>query len=593
MSDTIAIFVAWPYANGDSHLGHIAGAYLPADIFARYHRLRGNRVLMVSGSDTHGTPITVRAKQAGISPREIYEHYHDRFLGDWQQLGITFDLFTHTDTANHHTIAQQIFRRLYDEEVMFLGMEKQLYDREAGQFLADRYVEGTCPHCGYAGARGDQCDHCGRTLDAVELIDPRSKLTGSRPEIRETEQFFIDLPAYEAELTDYVEGNEHWRPTVRNFVLGWLREGLQPRAMSRDISWGIPLPIEGYEEKVMYVWFEAVIGYISAAVEWAKNRGTPDEWEAWWKNPDARSYYFIGKDNTPFHTVLWGTELLGYDRSLNLPYDVPANEYLNLEGEKFSTSRNYAVWLPDFLERYDPDPLRYYLTAIAPETKDADFKWEEFVLRNNSELVAAWGNLVNRVLGFAYKRYDGIVPTPGDLDDADQALLSQIEQGFARVGELYERVRLRDALREALALVREVNGYLERKSPWKVFKSDPAAAGTTIFVAMRAIDSLKLMLAPVLPHSSQQIHDFFSYEGALFGTLQRRTVDEDGRPHAVVEYQTLAAERDGIDRWRPSELAPGTPFAQPEPLYKLFDESVVEQEKANLKAQLTAHADDE
>ncbi|MCB0076234.1 MAG: methionine--tRNA ligase [Anaerolineales bacterium] len=593
MSDTIAIFVAWPYANGDSHLGHIAGAYLPADIFARYHRLRGNRVLMVSGSDTHGTPITVRAKQAGISPREIYEHYHDRFLGDWQQLGITFDLFTHTDTANHHTIAQQIFRRLYDEEVMFLGMEKQLYDREAGQFLADRYVEGTCPHCGYAGARGDQCDHCGRTLDAVELIDPRSKLTGSRPEIRETEQFFIDLPAYEAELTDYVEGNEHWRPTVRNFVLGWLREGLQPRAMSRDISWGIPLPIEGYEEKVMYVWFEAVIGYISAAVEWAKNRGTPDEWEAWWKNPDARSYYFIGKDNTPFHTVLWGTELLGYDRSLNLPYDVPANEYLNLEGEKFSTSRNYAVWLPDFLERYDPDPLRYYLTAIAPETKDADFKWEEFVLRNNSELVAAWGNLVNRVLGFAYKRYDGIVPTPGDLDDADQALLSQIEQGFARVGELYERVRLRDALREALALVREVNGYLERKSPWKVFKSDPAAAGTTIFVAMRAIDSLKLMLAPVLPHSSQQIHDFFSYEGALFGTLQRRTVDEDGRPHDVVEYQTLAAERDGIDRWRPSELAPGTPFAQPEPLYKLFDESVVEQEKANLKAQLTAHADDE
>lgn len=593
MSDTIAIFVAWPYANGDSHLGHIAGAYLPADIFARYHRLRGNRVLMVSGSDTHGTPITVRAKQAGISPREIYEHYHDRFLGDWQQLGITFDLFTHTDTANHHTIAQQIFRRLYDEEVMFLGMEKQLYDREAGQFLADRYVEGTCPHCGYAGARGDQCDHCGRTLDAVELIDPRSKLTGSRPEIRETEQFFIDLPAYEAELTDYVEGNEHWRPTVRNFVLGWLREGLRPRAMSRDISWGIPLPIEGYEEKVMYVWFEAVIGYISAAVEWAKNRGTPDEWEAWWKNPDARSYYFIGKDNTPFHTVLWGTELLGYDRSLNLPYDVPANEYLNLEGEKFSTSRNYAVWLPDFLERYDPDPLRYYLTAIAPETKDADFKWEEFVLRNNSELVAAWGNLVNRVLGFAYKRYDGIVPTPGDLDDADQALLSQIEQGFARVGELYERVRLRDALREALALVREVNGYLERKSPWKVFKSDPAAAGTTIFVAMRAIDSLKLMLAPVLPHSSQQIHDFFSYEGALFGTLQRRTVDEDGRPHDVVEYQTLAAERDGIDRWRPSELAPGTPFAQPEPLYKLFDESVVEQEKANLKAQLTAHADDE
>ena len=582
MSEHIGIFVAWPYVNGLLHLGHVAGAYLPADTFARYHRLRGNRVLMVSGSDTHGTPITVQAMREGVPPRELFQGYHRRLLKDWQALGISYDLYTHTDTENHHAIAQAIFRKLYEQGDLFLDTEALLYDEEAGKFLADRYVVGTCPHCDYPDARGDQCDNCGRALDAIELKAPRSTLTGSTPVLRESEHFFINLPAYEERLRDYVEAQTHWRPTVRNFVLAWLRDGLKPRSMTRDLSWGIPLPVPGYDEKVMYVWFEAVIGYISAAVEWAKNGGEPDAWEAWWKNPAARGYYFIGKDNTPFHTVLWGTELMAYDPALNLPYDVPANEYLNLEGAQFSKSRRWAIWVSEFLREYDVDALRYYLTAVAPESKDADFTWEGFVTRNNSELVAAWGNLVNRVLGFAYKRFEGKVPEPGALDAQDEALLATIAAGFERVGALYGAVRLRDALREAMALAREVNVYLDRTEPWKTIKADHERAATSIFVAMRAIDSLKIMLAPVLPTSSQRVHDFFGYEEPLFGTQREVEYAEETRSHDALIYEPTAAERAGTDRWRPSELAAGTPFRQPTPLYKVLDPAIIEAERAKL-----------
>lgn len=583
MSETIGVFVAWPYANGDLHLGHIAGAYLPPDVFARYHRLKGNRVLMVSGSDSHGTPITVKANEEGTTPRAVFERYHQQFLKGWQQLGVTFNLFTHTDTENHYEVARAIFKKLYEQEDLFLASEQQLYDEEAGRFLADRYVEGTCPYCGFPRARGDQCDNCGRTLDAIQLKEPRSTLTGSTPVVRESTHFFINLPAYEARLKAYIEAQTHWRPTVRNFVLSWLEDGLTPRSMTRDIEWGIPVPVEGWEQKVMYVWFEAVIGYLSAAIEWAKNQGTPDAWQQWWKNPKARGYYFIGKDNTPFHTVLWGSELMGYDADLNLPYDVPANEFLNLEGQKFSTSRRWAIWLPDFLERYDPDPLRYYLTAIAPETKDADFTWDGFVTRNNSELVAAWGNLVNRVLSFAHKRYDGKVPEPQPLDARDEELLSVIAVGFDTVGELYEQVRLRDALREAMALAREVNRYLDEKEPWKVFKSDPVAAGTSIYVAMRAIDSLKTLFAPVLPNTSQRIHEFFGYVEPLFGTQSVEHYEEATRGHDALVYHPVPSEEEGVNRWVPSQLQPGTPFQQPTPLFKMLDpEAVVESERALL-----------
>lgn len=583
MNETIGVFVAWPYANGDSHLGHVAGAYLPPDIFARYHRLRGNRVLMVSGSDSHGTPITIGAERAGVTPREFFEYYHRRIVESWRQLGISFDLFTHTDTENHFRVSQDIFRDLYEKGHITLHAVQQLYCEVDQRFLPDRYVEGTCPFCGYTNARGDQCDNCGRTLDATDLIDPRCKLCGSTPVIRDTEHFFFDLPAFEKQLLDYINGQEHWRPNVQNFVRNWLQEGLLPRPVSRDIEWGIPVPIEGYEHKIIYVWFEAVIGYLSASIEWAANNGRPDAWRDWWFDPNARPYYFIGKDNIPFHAIIWPAELLAYNPEMDLPYDIPANEFLNLEGRQFSTSRNWAVWLPDYLERYAPDPLRYYLTAIAPETRDSEFTWAGYVERNNNELVAAWGNLVNRVVSFAHRHWDGVVPTPGELDERDRELLANVEAGFQTVGDLYARVELREALRQAMALAREVNRYLDETAPWFEVKTDKDAAATSVHVALRAIDSLKLLLAPVLPFTSERVHQFLGYEDRLFGDLTITEYQEETRAHEALTYQPLSVEGTA-DRWRPSDLRPGQALQKPSVLFQKLDESVVEEERARLEA---------
>ena len=582
MNERIGVFVAWPYANGDLHLGHVAGVYLPADIFARYHRLRGNRVLMVSGSDAHGTPITVSAERAGVSPREFFERYHRRFLESFIGLGISFDLFTHTDTENHAAVSQDIFRVLYERGYIHTEAMAQLYCETDQRFLPDRYVEGTCPHCGYPNARGDQCDNCGRTLDATELIDPRCKLCGSQPVVRETEHFFFDLPAFEGPLLEYIGRQEHWRPNVQRFVENYLRGGLKPRPVTRDIEWGIPVPIPGYEHKVMYVWFEAVIGYLSASIEAAKNRGEEKAWEAWWTDPAARGYYFIGKDNIPFHAIIWPAELMGYDERLNLPFDIPASEFLNLEGQQFSTSRNWAVWLPDYLERYAPDPLRYYLTAIAPETGDSEFTWRGYVERNNNELVAAWGNLVNRVISFAVRHWDGRVPEPGPQDARDTELLDQISAGFDTVGAHYARAEFRAALRETMSLAREVNRYLDDKAPWFQIKEDRAAAGTTIYVALRAIDSLATLFAPVLPFTSAEVKRFLGYEDPLFGDLQIERFDESERSHEALVYQPLASEG-SVDRWVPSELAPGQPLARPRVLFQKLDESVVDEERARLE----------
>ncbi len=582
MAETIGVFVAWPYANGDLHLGHVAGVYIPADTFARYHRLRGNRVLMVSGSDAHGTPITVAAEREGVTPEDIFKRYHRRFLETYQQLGIAFDLFTHTHTANHFHVAQDIFRTLYQRGYIFTQTQIQLYCEYDRRFLPDRYVEGTCPHCGYPSARGDQCDNCGRTLDAIELIDPRCRLCGQRPVPRETEHFFFDLPAFTDHLLAYLERQTHWRPNVQHFVRNFIQDGLKPRPVSRDLEWGIPLPIPGYEHKVMYVWFEAVIGYLSASIEWALATGSPHAWGAWWRDPAARGYYFIGKDNIPFHAIIWPAELMGYDESLNLPYDIPANEFLNLEGQQFSTSRNWAIWVPDFLSRYAPDPLRDYLTSIAPETRDSEFTWQGFLERNNNELLATWGNLVHRVLTFVQNRFDGRVPEPGELDGRDRVLLEAIAAGFARIGDLYARVELKAAQREAFALAREVNRYLDEKAPWFQIREDQRAAGTTIFVALRAIDSLKLLLAPIVPFSSEQLHRLLGYQEPLFGTLSIEPGPETGG-HEVLRYHPLPSE--STDRWRPSELEPGRPLPPPQPLYQKLDESIVEQERQRLLAQ--------
>jgi len=589
MAQKILIGVAWPYANGYQHLGHLAGAYLPPDIFARYHRLAGNDVLMVSGSDAHGTPISVRADAEGVPPRQVFERYHLTFLETYQQIGLTFDLFTHTDTENHFRVAQDIFLHILENGYLYQEVQGQIYSPKEGRFLPDRYVEGTCPHCGFPDARGDQCDNCGKLLEPTELLNPRSKASGDTAlELRETEHYFLDLARLSNELEAYLGGGkEHWRPNVLTFAQNYVKAGLRGRPITRDIDWGIPLPLPGYEGKCLYVWFEAVIGYFSACVEWSVNQGTPDAWQEWWYNPRALTYYFIGKDNIPFHTVIWPAELLALGRlytedgkaRLNLPYDVPANEHLSFRGSKFSKSRGRTVDVPYFLSRYDPDALRYYLTAVAPETRDTEFTWEEFVERNNNELVATWGNLANRMLSFAYKQFDGHVPQPGGLDAADRGLLDRVEGGFQVVGDLLAAAKFRAALGEAMALAREANVYLDRKAPWFQIKQDRAAAATSVYVILRVVDNLKTILSPFLPHTAQQLHEFLGYDGQLFGVQRVIEVQEAARSHLALTYDHSGA----VGTWTSSRLPPGQALRRPAPLFKKLDESLIEEEHARLQ----------
>jgi len=589
MTERIHVSVAWPYANGDMHVGHLAGAYLPADIFARYHRLKGNQVLMVSGSDSHGTPITVEADKSGQTPRELFEHFHERFLETQRSIGISYDLFTHTDTENHYRIAQDFFLRLREQGYLFQKKQIQLYSDTEDRFLPDRYVEGTCPICGYGEARGDQCDNCGNLLDALDLINPHSKIDGSTPVERETEHFFLDLPAFSDRLLEYLDLHaDHWRPNVYKFARNYVKDGLLGRPVTRDIKWGIPVPLPEWEDKRLYVWFEAVMGYFTASVEWANNIGEPDAWKAWWYDPAAKIYNFIGKDNIPFHTLIWQAELMGVDRiyeededlHLNLPYDVPANEFMSIEGSQMSTSRNWAIWLPDMLERYDPDAIRYYVAAAMPESRDSDFSWADFLSRNNDELVATWGNLANRVTSFAYRHWDGNVPEPGELGSEDQSLLQEVEGGFETIGVHLEAVQIRAALQECMRLAREVNGYLDR-APWfKVIDEDKQAAARTVYTALRAVDSLKVLFAPFLPFSSEKLHTALGYEGRLFGEQRIETYQEETRAHEALIYDGA----DAIGRWAPSELPPGQSMAKPKPLYKKLDDEIVEQERVRLGA---------
>lgn len=584
MSEFIHVSVAWPYANGDLHIGHLAGAYLPADIFARYHRLKGNRVVMVSGSDSHGTPIIVTADKEGSTPREVFEKYHRRFLDVQKAIGISYDLFTHTDTENHHRIAQDFFSWLLEEEALYQDTQDLLYDEQADQFLPDRFVEGECYICGYKEARGDQCDNCGNLIDAVQLINPRSKLTGNTPVTRKSLHYFLDLVQFKDRLREYLHTDkDHWRPNVINFARKYV-EDLHGRAITRDIDWGIPVPLEGWEDKRLYVWFEAVMGYFSASVEWAHNNGDPDAWKQWWYNPEARIFNFLGKDNIPFHTVIWQAELLGvsgiYDdgtRPLNLPYDVPANEYLNLKGSQFSKSRGNVIQLYEVLERYDPDAFRYYVASVMPETRDSDFTWEDFVARNNNELVGWWGNLANRVLQFAAKHWNGVVPTPGDLRPADRELLAKIESGFQTVGDLLEKVKIRRALEEAMGLAREVNVYLDGAPWYQVIKNDKQSAATTVYTALQAIAHLCLLTAPFLPFSAQKLREYLGFDGQLFGEQIITTYQEQTRSHEALIYDGTKA----IGRWESQTLPPGQKLGPVAPLFKKLDLDVVLQAEAS------------
>ena len=553
--ERIFVAVAWPYANGPLHLGHIAGCYLSADIFARYHRFKGNEVLMVSGSDTHGTPITIRADAEGITPQEVVKRYHAMFLEALQKLGITFDLFTHTNTENHEKVVHGVFKSLLEKGYIYTGNMLLAYCAQCDRYLPDRYVVGTCPHCGNLRARGDQCDSCGRTLDPQELIDPRCSICGATPEFRESEHFFLKLSAFEKPLLEWVEKQDHWRNNVKNFTRQFPRDGLKDRAISRDLSWGVPIPVDGYDSKRIYVWFEAVIGYLSAAVEWAGQTG--GNWEDFWKDPATKSYYFIGKDNIPFHSIIWPAIIMAYDEGLNLPYDVPANEFLSLEGQKFSTSQNWAVWLPDYLERYDPDPLRYLLSINMPESGDTNFSWSEFVRRNNDELVATYGNLVNRVLSFTYRNFDGKVPGVQSLDEVDEGLLRVARETMDSVDENLYNCRFKAAIGQAFGLAQEANRYLDTKAPWKTIKEDRDQAGATLTVAMQAINCLKTILYPFMPFSSQKVHEFLGFDGPI----------EEGS----WDFETCVA---GIKA--------GASLREPSPLYTKLDPEIIEDEVQGL-----------
>lgn len=609
MPENILIAVAWPYANAEIHVGNITGSHLPGDIVARYHRLKGNNVLMVSGTDSHGTPVTLAADKEGKPVEEVYKRYHEGFLELFLGYGITYDLYTTTHTENHFKVSQAIFLALKENGFLYTDKSNQWYSPSAKRFLPDRYVEGTCYICGYEGARSDQCDNCGNVLEPEKLINPRSR-DGGALELRETEHFYLDLSKLEPNVKEFLRARQsYWRDTVIGESLRKIEsEGLKPRPITRDLDWGVDIPVEGWTEagKRIYVWFEAVIGYLSAAIEWSQlesraQRSEPagessrsDLWRKWWVNPDAKQFYFIGKDNIFFHAAWWPAQLMGAgsaflkifaedEKPLTLPYNVPANQFMNLESKKISGSRNWAVWGLDALKRYDPDAIRYYLTVNMPESKDSDWDWSEFVARNNNELVATWGNLANRVLSFAYKHWDGHVPEidPASLRDLDLNLLAVIENGFSTVGAELEAVRLRSALGEAMKLATAVNQYLDVQAPWSAVKTDKDAAAKTIYTALKAIDSLKVIFSPFLPFTSERLHGFFGYETPLFGEQYTEEVTDSLGTHKVLRYRP--GQVDNPLRWKPSNLKPGQKLNQPAPLFKKLDEGVAEEERARLE----------
>ena len=597
MTKNILIAIAWPYANAEIHVGNLTGSHLSGDIIARYHRLKGRNVAMVSGTDSHGTPVTLRAEDEGTTPEKVYKRFHEGFLELFQQIGISYDIFTTTHTENHHKVAQTIFLALKENGYLYPKKSMQWFSPEANRFLPDRYVEGTCYICGQDGARSDQCDACGNVLEPAKLKNPHAK-SGDTLELRETEHFYLDLSKLEPKVADFLrERSAHMRDTVLGESLNKIEsQGLLPRPITRDLDWGIPVPVEGedWAGKCLYVWFEAVIGYLSAPIELSQINETPDAWQDWWTNPDAHQLHFIGKDNIFFHTALWPAELMGAgtafmqkftgeEKKLTLPYDVPANQFMNLEGQKISGSKNWAVWGRDALTRYDPDALRYYLTVNMPESKDSDWDWEFFLAHNNNELVANWGNLANRVLSFCYKHWDGKVPDVdvSTLRESDLSLLTAMEAGFASVGDLLEAVKIRAALNEAMRLATEVNKYLDTSAPWKELKVDKEEAGKTVYTALKAIDSLKIIFAPFLPFTSEKLNQIFGYENPLFGEQFVETVEDALGEHTVLRYRGRGGS-ETHPYWKVSELKPGAAFNKPEPLFKKLDKEIIEEERARL-----------
>jgi methionyl-tRNA synthetase len=585
--------VAWPYANGPRHIGHVSGFGVPSDVFSRYHRMVGDRVLMVSGTDEHGTPITVAADAEGVTPREIADRNNRIIVGDLRSLGLSYDLFTRTTTVNHARIAQEIFLGLLKNGYVFPKTTLGAISPSTGRTLPDRYIEGTCPICGYDGARGDQCDNCGNQLDPVDLINPKSRINGETPKFVEEEHYFLDLPAFTRSLGDWLNSRRGWRPNVLNFAKNLLTD-LKPRSYTRDIDWGVPVPLDGWRDrpdKRIYVWFDAVVGYLSASIEWARRSRDDDAWHQWWQTPDSDAYYFMGKDNIVFHAEIWPAQLLGYDGEgdkggtpgslgrLNLPTEVVSSEFLTMEGRKFSSSRQVVIYVRDFLARYDADALRYFIAAAGPESQDTDFTWAEFLRRNNDELVAGWGNLVNRTVSMAAKNV-GAVPTPGELTGADRALLESTRGAFGPVGELLSRNRQKAAATEAMRVVGEANKYLSDQAPWKL-KEDPARRDTVLHTALQAVSDCNALLTPFLPHSAQKVHELLGGTGVWSPEprVEEVTDLDDGSPYPIItgDYD------EGQAVWASRPLPPGTPLSPPTPVFRKLDESIVEEELARLE----------
>jgi methionyl-tRNA synthetase len=584
---------AWPYANGPRHIGHVSGFGLPCDMFARFQRMSGNPVLMVSGTDEHGTPIQVQADAEGVTARELADRYNRVIAEDLHGLDMSYDLFTRTTTRNHYSVVQDLFTGLYQNGYIFPRKSLGAVSPSTGRTLPDRYIEGTCPICGYDGARGDQCDNCGNQLDPIDLISPRSRINGEAPAFVETEQFFLDLPAFADALGTWLQSKSgQWRPNVLKFSLNLLGD-LQPRAITRDLDWGVPIPLDGWRDvpdKRIYVWFDAVVGYLSASIEWARRNGDPDAWRAFWQSPDAEGYYFMGKDNIVFHAEIWPAMLLGYNGrgakggtpgslgALDLPAEVVSSEFLTMEGKKFSSSRSVVIYVRDFLARYDVDALRYYVAVAGPENQDTDFTWSEFVRRNNDELVANWGNLVNRTVSFAARNI-GEIPPPGALTEGDQALLARSRAAFGTVGESLRRCRFKAASTEIMRTLAEANKYLSDEAPWKLRESDPERTRTICHVALQLVDDGKTLLTPFLPRSSQKVHEMLGGTGPWSGMPRIEEVTEDDGPAYPVitgDYAAAAA------RWESAPIRPGTPLAAPAPLFTKLDAGVIDEELARL-----------
>jgi len=578
----------------------VAGFGVPSDVFARYQRMTGANVLMVSGTDEHGTPLLVQAEKEGLTVQELADRYNRQIVHDLAGLGLSYDLFTRTTTRNHYAVVQELFRGLHDNGYMVKETTMGAISPSTGRTLPDRYIEGTCPICGADGARGDQCDNCGNQLDPADLINPVSKINGETPQFVETEHFLLDLPALADALSAWLKERQDWRPNVLKFSLNLL-EDIRPRAMTRDIDWGVPIPIEGWQDnnaKKLYVWFDAVVGYLSASIEWAYRIGEPEAWRTFWTNPDAVSYYFMGKDNITFHSQIWPAELLGYRGegsregtvgqlgSLELPTEVVSSEYLTMSGSKFSSSKGVVIYVKDFLEEFGADPLRYFIAVAGPENNDTDFTWDEFVRRINNELANGWGNLVNRTVSMAHKNF-GEVPTPGELSDADQAILDLASRTFDEAGDALSHSRFKQGITKIMHVVGEANAYIAEQEPWKLAKDETQRErlATVLWTALQVVSDCNTMLTPFLPHTAQAVHETLGRDGVWAALPEVVEVTDDqpvepvgaGLPEKGRSYPVIMGNyRDQQAVWTRIDVVPGTALSKPRPLIAKLDPELAE-----------------